>query len=196
MAKTLTTKPSTTAPAHPDSRKATAQPAAEGAHLDTSNGADEPGQSAADKAQDEADRKAGRAIREAIPQAQNPPEQPKMIPAKQIHSEVVQAFDPEEFTANRTPRKGIRVQAKALGYYDDKLRRVGDVFDIDAAETNGKITAFSSKWMRRVPPNTPQLATGSNAAIAAKHDLTQAERHGLPTDSLVDPDVEVAQPAL
>lgn len=95
-----------------------------------------------------------------LPRAENPPEQPKMTPAKQVPGATSDALDPEDLPANRrNPHNIIRVQAKAIGYYDDVIRRVGDVFDI-ADEA-----AFSDKWMRRVSPRTPERITGSNAAL-------------------------------
>lgn len=90
----------------------------------------------------------------------NPPDQPRMVPAKQVEGATSQALDPEEQPHHRMdPKKAIRVQAKALGYYGDQLRRVGDVFDIAGEEV------FSTKWMRRVSDKTPTQLTGSNAAL-------------------------------
>jgi hypothetical protein len=130
-----------------------------GPALDTSNGTD----AAVDKQaeQDEQDRrKAAHTTLPPLPVVPNPPPQPAMIPAKQIEGASSQALDPDDLPANRRSNAGtIRVQAKAIGYYDDVIRRVGDVFDIADEK------AFSDKWMRRVPTSTPERVTGSNAAL-------------------------------
>lgn len=124
-------------------------------------GDETPEQARARQEKAEADRvKAAGKVREPIPVQPNPPEQPKMIPAKQVEGASSQALDPEVQPHQRiNPDDAIRVQAKAQGYYGDILRRVGDVFDI-ADET-----AFSDKWMRRVPDDTPTVVTTPNAAL-------------------------------
>lgn len=111
--------------------------------------------------QTKADRKkAAHQEHDPIPQPKNPPDQPKMIPARQVEGVTSQALDPEDQPAhNLDQAKAIRVQAKAIGYYGDNLRRVGDVFDIADEK------AFSDKWMRRVPKRTPERVTGSNASL-------------------------------
>lgn len=77
---------------------------------------------------------------------QNPPEQPAMVPARQIPGDVAAAprrpLDTAD--ANRTKPQRLRVRATKLGYYDDKLQRVGDVFDIAGPDH------FSRHWMERV----------------------------------------------
>lgn len=102
-------------------------------------------------------------VRAATPTGPNPPAQPTMIPAKQVTHQVVgaaPAVDPDEIVSHPRDRsKPIRVQATALGYYDDVLRRVDDVFDIFRPQD------FSKKWMRKVSPSTPEVVTGSNRAL-------------------------------
>src|SRR5436190_19944068 len=58
----------------------------------------------------------------------------------------------------------MRVRATQLGYYGDKLQRVGDVFTIAGRHL------FSAKWMEQVPPTTPERTTGSNASLRQEHD--------------------------
>jgi hypothetical protein len=58
-----------------------------------------------------------------------------------------------------------------MGYYDHTRRRPGDVFIISAARH------FSSRWMRRVDPETPEKVTTPNEAIAREHDAIVAMRH-------------------
>jgi hypothetical protein len=55
--------------------------------------------------------------------------------------------------------KPIRVEAIALGYYDDTRRRTGDVFDIRSEED------FSERWMRTVDGSTPTRTTTSGEAL-------------------------------
>jgi hypothetical protein len=64
----------------------------------------------------------------------------------------------------------IKVQATKMGYYDDKLRRPGDVFTIV-----GK-ASFSEKWMQRVDGGTPEKITGSAEDLRRQHDEIQAGR--------------------
>lgn len=165
MAKKATTtrKPTTSTPkakpAKPAADDNTNRAPLKGPELDTSNGNDKIVDKQA-KADEAARAKAAHTILPPIPQTPNPPEQPKMIPAKQVEGVTMAAVDPDDLPANRrNPHNVIRVQAKAIGYYDDVIRRVGDVFDI-ADER-----AFSDKWMRRVSPRTPERVTGSNAAL-------------------------------
>jgi len=58
----------------------------------------------------------------------------------------------------------IKVRAIALGYYDHCRRRIGDVFLI------ANERAFSSRWMERVDPRTPEKITTSKEALKQKHD--------------------------
>lgn len=114
--------------------------------------------------QEEADRvKAAHTTQPATAVQPNPPEQPKMIPAKQIEHQVVGGappVDPDDIVRHPRDRsKAIRVQATAVGYYDDVLRRVDDVFDIHDEK------AFSKKWMKKVAASTPPAQTGSNVAL-------------------------------
>lgn len=122
---------------------------------------------AGDKAQRDANeqerQKALHTTQEATQRQPNPPEQPKMIPAKQVEHQVVggaPAVDPADIVNHpRNRSKPIRVQATAVGYYDDVLRRVDDVFDIYREQD------FSKKWMKRVSGSTPAVVTGSNVAL-------------------------------
>jgi len=137
------------------------------------------GSNKAREAEEKDRQRAAHTTTQPIPQAENPPRQPEMIPAKQVHAQTVggpPAVDPDELGQPRRDRsKRIRVQATALGYYDDVLRRVDDVFDIfDEKE-------FSKKWMRRVPTTTPTVVTGSNVALrkgAAANEPTEGDPLG------------------
>lgn len=120
------------------------------------------------KAANEANRKAAHVTRKPIPVAPNPPPQPAMIPAKQVQGATGQAVPIGPGRPAADPEKAIRVQATDIGYYDDVIRRVGDVFDIHDE------SAFSKKWMIRVPEDTPERVTGSNEAL--ERDRKAAQR--------------------
>lgn len=66
--------------------------------------------------------------------------------------------------------KGIRVRALNLGYYGDKRRRPGDVFEISSEEL------FSELWMERVDKATPKRETGPNEALRQHHDEVMKDR--------------------
>jgi hypothetical protein len=53
----------------------------------------------------------------------------------------------------------MKVMALQMGYYDHARRRVGDVFAIQSAQE------FSARWMRKVPLDTEERFTGSQAAL-------------------------------
>lgn len=100
--------------------------------------------------------KALNTVHEAPPdEPENPPVQPAMVPARQIPGDVAAAprrpLDTAD--ANRPPAQRLRVRATKIGYYDDKLQRVGDVFDIAGPD------AFSRHWMERVAERTPKRTT-------------------------------------
>jgi hypothetical protein len=59
---------------------------------------------------------------------------------------------------------GIRVRATQLGYYDHTRRRIGDVFTVVNEQ------AFSTRWMERVDPSTPEKITLPNEALKQQHD--------------------------
>lgn len=96
-------------------------------------------------------------------------------------------------TEKPVPR--MKVRATRDGYYDDILRRPGDVFTIDATpkkvveekttktkdEKGNKPAAFSEKWMEEVPANTPEQTTSHNEVLRRQHDEEVAARHGRPT---------------
>lgn len=71
----------------------------------------------------------------------------------------------------------IKVRATQAGYYGHTRRRIGDVFWIDNEQ------AFSTKWMERVDPETPESVTTSNDQIRREHDEILASRQaGLQVD--------------
>lgn len=115
----------------------------------------------------------------------------------------IAARQSREATAAAAPRKShgtIKVRALADGYYDDKLRRPGDVFEIDATplsqrlreqlaagEGTGEPTkadkerlhepaAFAEKWMERVSASTPAKQSSHNEVLRRQHDETLSER--------------------
>lgn len=134
---------------------------------------------AADKVEDAKapTRAAAHTVRQPIPVAANPPEQPKMIPAKQVQGATGQAVPGVAAARPIDPVTAIRVQATDTGYFDDVIRRVGDVFDIRGE------SEFSKKWMIRVPAHTPEKITGSNEA------LERARTKGEPEVATGDDDV-------
>jgi hypothetical protein len=52
----------------------------------------------------------------------------------------------------------VKVRATAIGFYDNRRVRLGDVFMIAEAD-------FSKNWMEKVNANTPEQITGANAAL-------------------------------
>lgn len=117
-----------------------------------------------------------------IPRPENPPAQPAMVPAKQVPGATGSLPNVDGAPPSRIdPKTAIRVQASDMGYYDDIIRRVGDVFDI----RNEK--EFSKKWMVRVPASTPERITGSNEA------LERARKSGDPEVATGDDDPLGAQ---
>lgn len=97
---------------------------------------------------------------ESLPK--NPPDQPVMIPAKQVYGATGEVLDPEAQNPRRE-RGGVRVVATKTGYYADKLQRPGDVFTIHDDE-------FSTTWMAYVDSSTPESNTSPNAALRREHD--------------------------
>lgn len=80
------------------------------------------------------------------------------------------------------PYGRIKVRATANGYYQDKMRRPGDVFTIPADPRPGaargtKPAMFSDKWMERVSPETTgPSSTSHNDVLRKQHDETIAAR--------------------
>lgn len=66
----------------------------------------------------------------------------------------------------------MKVRARKTGYYDDALRRVGDVFTLLDP------THFSARWMTTVDPATPEQHTSANQAI----DQTRGEPIARPSE--------------
>jgi hypothetical protein len=75
----------------------------------------------------------------------------------------------------------MKVRATAEGYYDDVLRREGDVFTIDATpradDPTGMPAVFSDVWMEEVDPQTRERVTTPNQMIQQAHDETLKQRH-------------------
>lgn len=59
---------------------------------------------------------------------------------------------------------GIKVRATKVCYYDDKRRRVGDVFTIQNEKE------FSSRYMEKVHPRTPERITTGAQVLQQQHD--------------------------
>jgi hypothetical protein len=71
----------------------------------------------------------------------------------------------------------VRVEALTTVYYDDKLRRPGDVFTISGRKNpKGELAEFSHRAMRLVDSHTPESITGSQAFINREHDDIRAGR--------------------
>lgn len=125
----------------------------------------------------------------ATPKTQNGPETPVPEPA------------PAPTSAPK-PVPRMKVRAKSDGYYDDILRRTGDVFTIDATPKKAveekaattkdakatKPAAFSEKWMEEVPPSTPEQVTSHNEVLRRQHSEEVAAR-AHPTAATGDQDV-------
>lgn len=88
---------------------------------------------------------------------------------------------PEQKKGNPAPaqskpkpkQKPMKVRAIETGYYDYGRRRPGDVFIINGEQD------FSSRWMEKVPMNTPERVTGSQDEINRQHDEILAARAGV-----------------
>jgi hypothetical protein len=57
-----------------------------------------------------------------------------------------------------------RVRATQVGYYDEKRRRVGDVFTLKQDKD------FSQTWMEEVDPHTPEKITTGAEVLRQQHD--------------------------
>ena len=75
------------------------------------------------------------------------------------------------------PVGGIKVRATMVGYYDDKRRRVDDVFTIQ------KESEFSKRWMVRVDQDTPEKTTTGKEDLRRIHDeiITGSRQEGIQT---------------
>lgn len=103
----------------------------------------------------------------------------------------------EAHQGDRTVEAGTRVKrtrkvrALKLGYYDNKRRRLGDVFlirepykvlDEDAPKNKDgsrpvkQIDEFSDRWMEDVPDHTPTRTTTGKEALRDFHDQTLGQR--------------------
>lgn len=71
----------------------------------------------------------------------------------------------------------MRVRAIAPVYYDDKLRRVGDVFSISGRRNAaGDLAEFSKRAMELCEPDEPEKITGSQEALDREHEDIRAGR--------------------
>ncbi len=126
-------------------------------------------------------------------------EAPPIGPRKHVRTRPVERSSPPE-TSTRTPKRSptpvrpmstevrnaarkvilgrelphgrLKVQATEMGYYGDARRRPGDVFVLQNAKRE-----FSEKWMRPVPPETPERVTTGKDSLRRQHDETIAERY-------------------
>lgn len=75
----------------------------------------------------------------------------------------------------------FKVRATKLGYYDDKRRRIGDVFWV-ATTTNakGQYIEFAESWMVRVPDATPESITTGQQELRRQHDEILASKNAGP----------------
>jgi len=86
-------------------------------------------------------------------------------------------------TAAAQPRiKPIRVRATTDGFYANIYRRTGDVFTIEGE------THFSTRWMEKVDPRTPEKVTGAQEALGREQEQLRREAAGVEAAS-VGPDV-------
>lgn len=103
-----------------------------------------------------------------------PPVAPARPPASTVPAHV--STEAEDLTGSAAPARGaIKVRATQKGYYDNKRRRVGDVFLIT------KESEFSKKWMERVDRNTPERLTTGRQELKQQHDEVVSGRLGLGT---------------
>lgn len=90
--------------------------------------------------------------------------------------------------------KRLKVRATQDGFYDNKLRRTGDVFHLDVSQKHpdvypkghkdagkphpkaGEPVLFSDKWMEIAPPDAPLKQTSSGDVLRQEHDDTMAAR--------------------
>lgn len=98
------------------------------------------------------------------------------------------AAAPKAPAAPAKPKK-VKVEAIADGYYDNKLRRTGDVFFIDGtlptadqikrkdgSVRDPKMPIMFGKWMKVAEPDAPVHITSSNEVIRRENAATVAQR--------------------
>ena len=108
--------------------------------------------------------------------AKTAPKKAAAIRAAKANARPIPHDDPQARQAKvdeaMRPKKGsIRVMATKVGYYDDKRRRIGDVFTVSAERNEkGGYREFSDKWMERVDEDTPERITTGNEDIRRQHD--------------------------
>lgn len=71
--------------------------------------------------------------------------------------------------------RGVKVRATKVCYYDDKRRRIGDVFTISGEKfatgpRAGQLKEFSSKYMVVVDSRTPERITTGAEVLKQQHD--------------------------
>lgn len=89
------------------------------------------------------------------------------------------------FTPTDAPKsqRRLRVRATAMGYYDHKRYREGDVFELFADAD------YSHRWMERVASSTPlREPSAPNEVLRKKHDEILGARHGGPAPAVGDSD--------
>lgn len=82
------------------------------------------------------------------------------------------------------PKPGgrIKVQATKVCYYDDKRRRIGDVFSISNEQfpaghaRAGQVKEFSSKYMDIVDVRTPERITTGAQILRQEHDVILGQK--------------------
>ncbi|HMJ02431.1 MAG TPA: hypothetical protein VK506_05790 [Conexibacter sp.] len=81
-------------------------------------------------------------------------------------------------TDKRGPRgRKMKVRALKMGWMHEKRYRAGDVFQLDDANYQ-----FSTKWMQRVPDDTPERITTGTEALKREHAALRRDKGGQLTD--------------
>jgi hypothetical protein len=97
--------------------------------------------------------------------------------------------------APRPPRDTttpVRVRALKVVYYDDKLRRPGDVFSISGrTNKHGELAEFSHVAMERCDPHEPEKITGSQEALDREHEDIRAGRAAARQQDNPDPEARM-----
>lgn len=78
----------------------------------------------------------------------------------------------EEQSASHVGRR-VRVRAIRMGYYDDKRRRVDDVFIYTIGEHERKLPT----WVEEADPSEPLRITSAPQALKQQHDELLASRY-------------------
>lgn len=84
---------------------------------------------------------------------------------ERVHSE--RSGHPPRAVESRGP--WIKVRATTMGYYGHIRRREGDVLKVREGD-------FSSRWMERVDPHTPEKITTGKEELRRQHDEIIASR--------------------